>query len=568
LLSKKALVTFEHKLMRVGIVAPTTLEAQQRLLQVDFPWLDAIPFGLDSLSLHTDLQVAGLGGLVLFIEPADALPQLLGHLEAMGLGDRPSVLVSSSAGDAAWCHAFRFGIVDIIPVGQLSEDTLRAAFLESERRPGMMQGAGAFRELPQLLAHLTRFGRTGVVELRLPVSLARLSYCWGRMTEVSGVTLDIAGLPEAPEETAWVFREEPPPASKVTLAHGFEPLISDERPMLKSHVEVTAADVVPAQTRVLVVDDDLALVRLLTMFLTKRGFVAVGANGGEEALVALASQTFDVAVLDLDMPGIDGWNVLGALQEDPRTWDTRVLICSAHDQYRDVIARAGPRAHAAVPKTTKLKEIERCIRELVVPRVAFERTLAARGFDDATCFQGIDEIGAAWSLLALERAGATGMVTGEAGSARVSMWFVEGRLMQAEAVARSGRCSGLDALRLMLTGRPRTLTLDSGTVPQGEAFAGATTTTIVATALRRLAVEQHQLSELAVGQVVAFSVNQALYRLYASVGPLPRRQIASALCEQSLPPSSVSAQLGVPAQTVSFVMRDLVRRGVIELSTA
>lgn len=570
--AQHSVVTRARKLVRVGVLAPTKLEAERMLLRVDFPWLDAMPFGLDNPDVHEDLQFAGVSGLVLCGDGHDALPGLLGHLEALGFGDRPSVLVSSNAGEAPWCHAFRLGIVDVIPLRRLGEDSLRAAFLELENRPAMMRGGGAFGELRQLLAHIASFGRTGTLELRLSFSLARVTYSWGRVTGAMGVTLDDAGLPQIPEGTVWVFREEAPPElSTTTPQNGFEPLVSDEGPLLdgvlEARVDVTAADVVPAQTHLLVVDDDVELVRLLTTYFTKRGFRTTGANGGQEALVALAAQTFDVAILDLDMPRVDGWSVLGALQEDPRTWDTRVLLFSAHDHYRDVIARAGPRAHAAVPKTTKLQEVERCVRELMLPRVAFERKLVGRGVDDAVWLPGADDVGAGWALLAVERARATGVVSGETAAARFSMWFVDGRLVQAQAVAAAGRCSGLDALRLMLTGRPRVLCLDSGTVPQGEVFSGASTTAIVATAVRGLAIEQHHLGALSVEQSVGFCVNEALYRLYAAVGPHPSRQIAFALCEQSLPPSSVSQQLGVPEQTVNLVMRDLVRRGVIALST-
>lgn len=429
-----------------------------------------------------------------------------------------------------------------------------------------MHGNGAFHELPQLLGHLGSFGRTGVLELRLPSSLARISFRWGRVIEASGITLDETGAPQLPEGTPWSFREEAPPDASAAPLSGFEPLVSDDGPLLDAMLDVTAADVVPSQTRVLVVDDDATVVRLLTTYFSKRGFLATGAPGGEEALALLAEQTFDVAILDLDMPRVDGWNVLGALQEDPRTWDTRVVLFSAHDHYRDVIARAGPRAHAAVRKTTKLHEVERCVRELMVPRVTFERRLAACGVDEPVALDGVDEVGAGWSLLALERARATGVLTGETAAARFSLWFVDGRLVQAQAHSVSARCSGLDALRLMLTGHPRSLVLDSGTVPQGEEFFGATTSAIVTTAVRRLAIEQHHLGDLSVGQAVGFSVNQALFRLYAEVGPLPSRQIAAALCEQALAPSRVCEQLGVPPQTVSFVMRDLVRRGVIALS--
>ena len=64
------------------------------------------------------------------------------------------------------------------------------------------------------------------------------------------------------------------------------------------------------------------------------------------------------------------------------------------------------------------------------------------------------------------------------------------------------------------------------------------------------------------------SVNEPLYHLYADVGSVLQRQIAQALCEQHVAPSDLSAHLGVAQDTITLVLRELVRRGVIQLSGA
>ncbi|HLZ52493.1 MAG TPA: HD domain-containing phosphohydrolase [Candidatus Acidoferrum sp.] len=63
-------------------------------------------------------------------------------------------------------------------------------------------------------------------------------------------------------------------------------------------------------TRVLAVDDEPAALKLLALILSPPGFHCVTAKNGEEAVVTLQSQRFDVVISDLRMPGIDGMELL------------------------------------------------------------------------------------------------------------------------------------------------------------------------------------------------------------------------------------------------------------------
>ena len=62
-------------------------------------------------------------------------------------------------------------------------------------------------------------------------------------------------------------------------------------------------------SRVLLIDDDVRLHELLTSYLASNGFHVTGASDGLRGLTALAAGTFDVVLLDLMMPGIDGIEV-------------------------------------------------------------------------------------------------------------------------------------------------------------------------------------------------------------------------------------------------------------------
>ena len=59
--------------------------------------------------------------------------------------------------------------------------------------------------------------------------------------------------------------------------------------------------------KVLIIDDDPALTELLTLLLKTRGLDAYMANSGEEGIQFIREIYPDVVILDLMMPGMDGW---------------------------------------------------------------------------------------------------------------------------------------------------------------------------------------------------------------------------------------------------------------------
>jgi DNA-binding NtrC family response regulator len=80
--------------------------------------------------------------------------------------------------------------------------------------------------------------------------------------------------------------------------------------------------------RVLVVDDEEEYVAHLVKRLAARGYAARGVNSGEEALEVARSNAFDVAVLDIAMPGIDGVETLAALKRLQPT--VQVIMLTGH----------------------------------------------------------------------------------------------------------------------------------------------------------------------------------------------------------------------------------------------
>jgi DNA-binding response OmpR family regulator len=83
------------------------------------------------------------------------------------------------------------------------------------------------------------------------------------------------------------------------------------------------------KTRVLVVDDDKTLLDMYTERLKASGYMVYFANDGEEALSRAVDTLPHVILLDVMMPKINGFDVLGILKKTPETRNIPVIILTA-----------------------------------------------------------------------------------------------------------------------------------------------------------------------------------------------------------------------------------------------
>ncbi|MGQ4272969.1 PleD family two-component system response regulator [Terrihabitans sp. B22-R8] len=90
--------------------------------------------------------------------------------------------------------------------------------------------------------------------------------------------------------------------------------------------------------RVLIVDDVPANLRLLEAQLTAEYFEVVAASNGEEAIDACLRSSCDIVLLDVMMPGMNGFEVCRRLKSDPRTYHIPIVMVSALDQPADRVA--------------------------------------------------------------------------------------------------------------------------------------------------------------------------------------------------------------------------------------
>lgn len=88
--------------------------------------------------------------------------------------------------------------------------------------------------------------------------------------------------------------------------------------------------------RILVVDDEPTLVRLMEFILAKQGHTMLVATNGEEAILRVRADRPDLVLLDIMMPRIDGYEVARMIREDALIKDTPIIMLSAKAQEADI----------------------------------------------------------------------------------------------------------------------------------------------------------------------------------------------------------------------------------------
>ncbi|MFH1180853.1 MAG: response regulator [bacterium] len=89
-------------------------------------------------------------------------------------------------------------------------------------------------------------------------------------------------------------------------------------------------------SKILIIEDDKFLRELLAQKLTKEGYDNIQAVDGEEGIKMIKSEQPGLVLLDLILPGIDGFEVLARMKEDSAAASTPVIILSNLGQKEDV----------------------------------------------------------------------------------------------------------------------------------------------------------------------------------------------------------------------------------------
>lgn len=84
--------------------------------------------------------------------------------------------------------------------------------------------------------------------------------------------------------------------------------------------------------RVVYIEDDPEMIDLVSMILSRRGFTVKGAHGGRKGLEMVTQELPDLILLDLMMPGMDGWEVYQQIKANEQTHNIPVIVVTAKAQ--------------------------------------------------------------------------------------------------------------------------------------------------------------------------------------------------------------------------------------------
>lgn len=201
----------------------------------------------------------------------------------------------------------------------------------------------------------------GLIEAALPangaaVTQADVEALYGRLREpherIMAALATLAVPPDDPDFAADVTRirdatgrlvtpprPEPGPAAPARAASGSA-----------SSAPATSSAAPGDRGRVLVVDDVPDNRDVLMRHLTRQGYAVDTASNGLEALDVIGRAPYDLVLLDMQMPGMDGYEVLGKIKQHPATRDIPVVMVSAMDELATIAACIEAGADDYLPK--------------------------------------------------------------------------------------------------------------------------------------------------------------------------------------------------------------------------
>jgi two-component system OmpR family response regulator len=114
--------------------------------------------------------------------------------------------------------------------------------------------------------------------------------------------------------------------------------------------------------RILIVEDEPDLLASLAQALREEGYAVDTADNGEDGLFNAEGTDYDAVVLDVMLPGMDGWEILKRLR---KTKKTPVLMLTARDQTRDRVKGLDTGADDYVVKPFDLEEVFARLRAII-----------------------------------------------------------------------------------------------------------------------------------------------------------------------------------------------------------
>lgn len=116
---------------------------------------------------------------------------------------------------------------------------------------------------------------------------------------------------------------------------------------------------------ILVVDDEPDVLYLIKRILERNGFSVIGAEDGESCLEMLKTERPDLIILDVMMPGLNGWQVSDKIKTDENLRDIPVIILTVRSEDADMQKSINSKADAHLNKPINQSNLIETIKKLL-----------------------------------------------------------------------------------------------------------------------------------------------------------------------------------------------------------
>ncbi len=117
--------------------------------------------------------------------------------------------------------------------------------------------------------------------------------------------------------------------------------------------------------KILIVEDEPNIIIPLQFSLEQKGYQIIVAGSGEEALEKISQDQPDLILLDIMLPGIDGYEVCENVRQNPETQSTKIIFLSAMGRDVDIARGVALAADAYIVKPFSILEVISKVGELL-----------------------------------------------------------------------------------------------------------------------------------------------------------------------------------------------------------
>ena len=124
-------------------------------------------------------------------------------------------------------------------------------------------------------------------------------------------------------------------------------------------------DTIHRKGSILVVEDDLDILNMLRIYFESKDYKVITASRGEQALEVCQKEVPNVVVLDIVLPGIDGYEVCRRLKSNQRTKNVPIIFLTQKGERADELAGLGLGADAYITKPFDVSELESSVEKSI-----------------------------------------------------------------------------------------------------------------------------------------------------------------------------------------------------------